>query len=408
MKQILTIGMAIVLVMAFAIPAFAIDTDVEIDTSGNAPEVKCAWIAEDTCDDCQTSCGDDCKAFGSQIAANPGEVLCDTGGNAELVIACSTVTFYAIVRDPQGIGDINDVYADVYHPDVQQRANLSGDVLPPEWCGSFKYQQYMPMFNCESVDTGWTLCDIECAIALLEAADADCLVHFNGEYDLAEISEELIEEQAVLYVGCNEVCNHQPCGTYDVDIIANDRFGTWGMAFPIWFEMCCLDSFLVDFDVDGVDYGTVNLDTEQMVGGDADMCTPDMPTVWNNGNTYINMTVMQDDMGLGYTQGMGWNVHYCARLGNAATGTKVCYEPDDKAVLPELLVMCTPTKLDFWITVEKYPYNPDNPENTFEGSMTLGCEHVNFTLCGTCCTEVLPWSCPTVQGCVCPCGGGTA
>lgn len=311
----------------------------------------------------------------------------------------------------------------MYHPNVQQRENLNGNPVAPypypsdplqvvqdQWCGSQKYQLYMPMFNCETGDTGWALADIECAIALLEAADEDCLVHYNtgAGYGLDEIIEELIEERAVLFVGEAEVCNHQPCGTYDVEIIANDRFGNWGMAFPLWFEMCCLDSFVVDFDTEGINYGTVNLDTEQQVGGDANMCTPAMPTVWNNGNTYINLTVMQDDMNLGYTQGMGWNVHYAARLGNAATGTKVTYDPDQTALLPELLVMCTPTKLDFWITVEKYPYNPDNPENIFTGTMTLGSQHVNFTECGTCCEEIEPWSCPTVQGCVCPCGGGTS
>lgn len=77
MKQILTIGLALMLVAAFTVPAFAVDTEVDIDTSGTAPEVKCAWVAEDTCDDCQTSCGTDCKAFGSQIATIPGTYTCD-------------------------------------------------------------------------------------------------------------------------------------------------------------------------------------------------------------------------------------------------------------------------------------------------------------------------------------------
>ena len=429
MKQILTIGMAIVLVMAFAIPAFAVETEVDIDPAGQAPEIKCAWVAEDTCDDCQTSCGTDCKAFGSQIMPEAGTYSCNAAtGEAEFNVECVPVTFYAIVRDPQGIPDINDVYADVYHPNVAQRENLSGDLTPPyvyptdpgqvlqdQWCSSQKFQLYMPMFNCEeSIDTGWTLVDIQCAIALLEGADADCLVHYNMNgvseepddyYDLNEIIEELIEERAVLYTGQSEICNHQPCGTYDIDIVANDNHGTWGMAFPLWLEMCCLDSFMVDFDTNGVDYGTVNIDTEQQVGGDDDMCDPDQPTVWNNGNTYINITVEQDDMGLGFTQGMGWNVHYAARLGNSLTGTKIAYDPDQMVTLPELLVMCTPAKMDFWITVEKYPYDMGTE---FTGSMTLGSEHVNFTECGTCCTEVEPWVCPTVQGCVCPCGGGTA
>jgi len=215
--------------------------------------------------------------------------------------------------------------------------------------------------------------------AAFEAAYEAGLVALQSPYTPEEIVEELIQGEAELYKGCEIICTHQPAGDYRVDVQAAAG-SSWSNTVENILTVNQLNSFIVDFSA--INYGMVAVGHEKQIGGDDDMCTPSKATVWNNGNTYINMTVAQDDANFGQrstSSGMVWNVHWAARLGNEETGTKISYEPNAApATLPELLVMCTPTKLDFFILVDKAPAG----DGIYSGTLTLGSTIVPFTPCG--------------------------
>lgn len=378
MKKVLAIALALALSLVLAVPvvAGAVTTTVTMSAGGDPPLVKCKWETPDDCDMYYPSyedCGEFAYEPGTQVKPNPGTV--ETDGT--LTIGEKEVKFWAVVTHELGMGHVNKVYADVYHPDVLKQLNLSGDPAPgDEWCGSFKFQVTMPVYK-ESNNPQ--------AIAAFQDAYDHGLVTFNAAWmcakdfteaeAVADIIDELEEGMAEVFQGEDVFHNHQPCGNYTVEVTADNDQGTFCDPVVNVLEICCLDSFL--FDLDTLDYGPVGINVEKTVGGDDIFGGPPAgkPTVWNNGNTYINMNVAQDDMGFGQSSGV-WNVHYAARLGNESQGTKMTYDPDDPpTTLPELLVMCTPTKMDFFILVDK----AEDP--TYSGILTLGCEHVDFTVC---------------------------
>ena len=377
MKRALAIGIALVVCLALAVPVMAngITTEVDITAGGDPPIVKCKWETPDDCDPCYPTyldeCGDPCNTPGTQVLATPGTL--DTEGMP--VIGVKPVQYWAVVTHELGMDYINKVYADVYHPDAMQLLNLSADPDPSgEWCGSFKYQQRLLEYEAANNSA---------AIAAFQNAWDTGLVTINeawaatlpaGVTPYDDIIDELEEGLAEVFMGENTLDNHQPCGTYLVEVVANNINGLFCAPLANDMEFCCLDDFIVDFSV--VDYGSVAINVEKPVGGDDLMVGPlNKPTVWNSGNSYLNITVAQDDMGMGESSD-GWNVHWAARLGNEDQGTKMSYDPYDAPVtLPELLIMCHPTKMDFFILVEKAT------QPTYVGEMTLGCVRVPFVPC---------------------------
>lgn len=373
MKQILAIGIAVIVMLGLTVPALAVDTQVEIVTDGVPPIVKCKWETPDDGDMYYPSYIDEYNQpaweEGTQVMPNPGEVSTNPG--CELIIGCKEVQYWAVVTHPVAMGMVSGVYADVYHPNVQEQANLSGEIVPPEWCGSHKYQvELLPYMASDNL----------AQVAAFEEANEDHLVTFNG-YTAEDVVEQLLQGEAELYMGVEYLCNHQPAGVYEV-VVSAAAGGSWSgpVSNPMTFVE--LNSFLLDFEA--IDYGMVAVSYEKQVGGDEDMCTtPGKPTVWNNGNTYINLNVAQDDAGFGFRTVDGqqvWNVHWAARLGDEQEGTKVSYDPNQEPVtLPELLVMCTPTKLDFFIKVDKAPAGA----GIYAGELTIGSTVVPFLPCSS-------------------------
>ena len=88
------------------------------------------------------------------------------------------------------------------------------------------------------------------------------------------------------------------------------------------------------------------------------------PTVRNIGNTFMQVTIEQDDMGFSESRD-GWNVRWGARMGNDKIN-EVFYEPFESVTLPNYLGLCGQDELDFYI------YAIKGVPGTKTGTMTLG------------------------------------
>lgn len=375
MKKIIAIVLAVVLCAAFTVPAFAVDatptpksatTVITVDTTGIPPIVKCKWETPDA----------DPATPLTQVMPVPGTVTgCPT---AQLNIGEVEVCFFAVVTHPSGMGNVAGVYADVYHPLAKRMVNntpIPGTPDPTsEWCGSFKYQvQLDPIL----------VSDNAAAAAMVQAAYDAGLITFNG-YTVDEVKYEIMQDEAELFKGCDKLMNHQPAGCYTVDVSAVNTNGVWSSIVRNCMTWLPLNSFIADFS--SINYSPVSLNQHKWVGGDIDMCTP-KATVWNNGNTYLDIQVAQDDAGFGMASGV-WNVHWDARMGDSSVGAIINYDPfgykgasptnADFHSLQRVLVMCTPTKLDFSILVEKNPKG-----NNYTGTLWVRSVVVPFQSCGS-------------------------
>jgi hypothetical protein len=289
------------------------------------------------------------------------------------VLGSKEMQYWAVVTHPLGISNVTGVYADVFHPNVKQLNNIVGTQVDALWCGNLKYQVTLVM---------WLRDDNAAAIALLHNATVAKLVTYKSAMTEALVTELLTQGEAELYRGIENIVNCQPAGTYKVSVSAASG-STYSEAVVNYFEFLKLKSFVVDFTA--VNYGDVAVGNRKQIGGDTNLGTADKATIWNNGNTYLNIKVTQNDAGFGQRSVGGqpvWNVHWDARLGPERQAEPnngaVLYDPNAApVVIPGVLVMCTPTKLDFSILVDKAPQGA----GTYTGTMTLSSVEVPFIPC---------------------------
>jgi hypothetical protein len=264
------------------------------------------------------------------------------------------VGYFAVVTDPEGVGTVDHVYADIWHPD-----------------GEFKYQiEYFPVGDCEY--------DLTLALAIWDEVEMmhPDVIKINdvwaqtlppGMDPFYDIRHELEQGLAQLYYGEALISYCQPGGWYYVGARAHDTFGAWCDYLYNYFWYIPTSAIEVDFNT--LNYGTTIICENKWIGGDQDMMTADKPTVRNIGNTPVELFVWQDDMQFGQTDG-SWNVLFDARL--TAAGDVVNYEPFETTpgkagvCIPGILELCTKDKLDFSIHVLK-----GYPSYTYEGDMRL-------------------------------------
>jgi hypothetical protein len=313
-----------------------------------APIIKCKWEYDESvllppADEC---CPDYCVEHDA-CPYEPGLQVKPVLGDFV------TVGYYAIVTDPQGVGHIDHVYADIWHPN-----------------GEFKYQiELFPVgLSGETYDKSYALTEW----AHVKAYHSNLITY--GDWERPEgwskdedILEELEEEEAYLFYATADISYCQPAGEYCVGVIAIDGLDTWSEYLLNTFWYIPTAAVWIDFSV--VDYGDVVESVWQQVGGDTSMMTSMMPTVKNVGNTPVYFTILQDDMDFGKT-GTLWNVEYKARLGKDGDFTSP-YKPNVETRIPGYLKMCIQDKFDFLIHVIKG--FPDGQPN--EGTMTI-CAHI--------------------------------
>jgi len=126
-------------------------------------------------------------------------------------------------------------------------------------------------------------------------------------------------------------------------------------------EYMTLKAFQTDFDV--VIYGPVQVNIRKVVAGDEDWLTPERPTVKNQGNVPVQLEVSATDL-------VGINAPQ-QEIGESALsihllGVDILSLSETPQVLTNPIMPCTPTQVDFDITV---PYGTSS--NSYTGSLTL-------------------------------------
>src|SRR3989344_3226176 len=238
------------------------------------------------------------------------------------------ISFCAIVTDPDGVSDINAVYADIYYPQGRAFHPVAGVDNNNAGGGLVNTTSTTQYFTDPDFDYGQNGCGLQVGDEILltkltkeQGISLFCtkiknnnsnLTTFNTGYNYEEIcapTGELEKETAYVYCGDRDISYEDPDGSYLVKVFAQDKAGVSSTILENHFDYLPLTAFAVDFT--GVSYGNVKLLTHKIISGDLTFGTANLPTVRNLGNTRLQMNVWQDDMGLGTTNGQP-NVQYDA------------------------------------------------------------------------------------------------
>lgn len=378
MKQFVA---AMTLAALVAGPAQALASDGTISTGltrgasgGTAPVVKVKWEMNAPYESLLGT--DDSEVSGAQFDA-PG-----IWGDKMEYSVC------AVVTDANGADDIYGVYADIYYPEdkvvhtYSDRFNaVAGEEVdnPTGGCGAFIEENTLIQLSKED---GYDLiCDT------IKNGNHELPTWASG-YDYDEICAadgELMKEEAYVYCDNKYLLWEEPAGFYTVKVFALDKAGNNSAALENNFEYLPYTGFEKDFTA--VSYGEVLLNTHKKIAGDLTWGTAAKPTVRNTGNTRTQLSVAQDDMGLGQSSGL-WNVEFDGRVGNAEADWAVYNPFKYKGVagsplaanyteLEEELDLSETEEVDFSILVKKWP----DTNSSYSGSMWLSASQAEDLSC---------------------------
>ncbi len=364
MRKIVAFTVAFAFVLSSALPALAqtnVSTGLTADVSGGAnPIVKAKWEANaDRYTDASTAAGAQLMPSGRYNVHK-------------------TVAICAVVTDPDGLADIDNVYADVFYP---QNIELgpSHVALPTQpllaadrGCGKFMQEDLLTRLSkADGIDL---FCNkVKNSNTNLPTFNTSPIAYSYSE--ICGATGELEKDTAAVYCGEKQISYEDPDGDYEVWAIGQDKNGLQGKLVN-HFTYLPLTAFETDFDQ--VAYGNVRLNTHKVIPGDLtwDAMNQGKASVRNVGNTRLVMKVAQDDMGLGKTSGL-WNVKYDARVGSASTYSN--YYPETTNVLDDELDLSELDEMDFSIDISKFP--PTHPNPTYTGIMTLSADMVLHLPC---------------------------
>ena len=392
MKKIIAICLLLTLVVG---PNLALAGSVSTGLSrgtggGSSPIIKAKWEMKGPCLDANETDYLACPSIGEgkDDSTAPGAQFNAPG----VWDAKMEYTVCAIATDPNGVSDIDGVYADIFYPIgiAMHDKNPSTDTHPDNAGGNADEG----VGACEAFIEENTLVQLTKS----EGYNLFCqqirgnntnLPVFAPGYDYNEICAqdgELMKEEAYVYCSDKELIWEDPAGFYKVDAFAQDNSGNNSAILTNNFEYLPFTGFEKDFT--GVAYGQVLLNTHKIISGNlvfGDNATS--PTIRNTGNTRLWMWAAQDDMGLGKSSGL-WNVEYDARVGNNEAdwtiyspfdyqGTGAPTWPGEYTRLEDILDLSETEEMDFSILVKKWP----NTNTTYNGTLWLGATMAPFRDC---------------------------
>jgi hypothetical protein len=216
-------------------------------TAGDAPLIEKMFVLND----------DDLLTPGTQIMPIPGV------GNEK---SYKTFNKYAIVSDPNGIADIVTVYEILYYPDGTKVAD-----------------------EVQCVDI--TSNPAEYTAALDAALKAGLIT--SSEISAYKYGLSDAKRQLKIFKVENKLSNCDPAGSYRVYFKAVDNIG-------LYFESNTNFDYLgvkaIGLDFSEINYGPVQVNVEKWISGDEDWTTPTKPTIKDEGNVPLQISVQGNTM----------------------------------------------------------------------------------------------------------------
>lgn len=283
MKKLIALLVALlVLPMAFAqtyvtpgSPGTVVQ-QAQISGAGNPPTVRYAWVLPD-----ESALSPETQLYPELSAERSDDIY-----------AC------VVVSDPQGRGDIQNVYVDVYHPTGTEgilpcvkadgnKCDYNNSIGKPydntTADGLFKYQVHAAKLDVVTQRT-----DIEGCKTL--AKNAGLIT--QAQYD--EINYKIFSQpEWYMYKVYLPMLYHQPAGIYTIKAWATDTAS--GVSTPLTntFEWVSTVALEIDFAA-GLNYGIIQPSVYKVIQGNYDMGVSTFdgaPTVKNEGNERVQIGV---------------------------------------------------------------------------------------------------------------------
>ena len=185
-------------------------------------------------------------------------------------------------------------------------------------------------------------------------------------YDYGAICADLEKQTAMVYCCDQSLAYDDLSGVYQAAVIAQDGKGSFSNLLVSNVDY--LPVTAVDVDFSSINYGSVaaNVLQEASYYANNDMRNLGAAYVRNVGNTRLKVSIEQNDMGLGKTDGR-YNIWYYARYATI-NNEWTSYPPNDPAILPGVVDLSTNQPIEFAVTVTRYP---DTLKKDYSGSLTV-------------------------------------
>lgn len=384
MKKIVGILLAVVLVTSLAVPALAsdkeqVDAEAKVGGAGSPPFICAKWETPDH----------DPAKNGTQILPVPeGKRM---------------VKFYVVAGDPNGVEDLAAIDVTVKYPDGKEKFQLRAirdqmgtpdDPSDDKWkdpagnlLRQLAYTDKVDMgANCSTTDPDDLLVP-----DAMDALDAQGRIKYGLNQTLESVKYDIKYGKQLLIELIGEMDYHQPAVKYKVEVVATDLGGvTTTKPLVNYFWYLSIVALKIDFTM--INWQTVNVGVWNYKLGDADMGTPNRPTVQNVGNdpamlevhatamtgTNMGKTITRFDVEMDQldpTLPPTMEVQYGRVEFDASVPTIITEEGVGPPLEPVLLPPCTPTQIDFSV-------HPDSgtPSDTYTGKIDLTIKHFQATL----------------------------
>ena len=267
-------------VLAVVVPGDTVPTTATITGSGSPPIIKAQWELFDDYPDVP----------GTQVDIIPSDT--------KMMYA------YIVVMDPNGRGDIAQVFCDVYHPDGSFKFQVHGVRLDPAVPADVTEMEEAKAAAVAAETGTWTTNVPQMLLnTAVEPVPAEPITQAVADW----LDEEIFDtETAYMYKAEIPMEYHQPCGMYTVQSWATDKSGEQSFRLPSWYVW--VETKVLELDFTAIDYGEVVPCVEKIVPGDyvlddpAGPAPPVMPSVKNEGNIALTIGVHSTAM-LGDTTG---------------------------------------------------------------------------------------------------------
>ncbi|HII81508.1 MAG TPA: hypothetical protein HA261_14245 [Methanosarcina sp.] len=298
-KIIRLLGVLLILVVSASL-AMGAQTDATVNvsaqvggTSGDAPFIENMFVLAD----------DDLVTPGTQVMPIPGV------GNEK---SYKTFNKYVIVSDPNGIADIVTVYEKLFYPDGKLASGES---------------------ECMDITGNPT----EYTAVLDDALKASLIS--TEQYNAYIYGLNDAKRQLKMFKVANSLSNCDPDGSYKAYFKVVDNYG-------LYFEGTTNFDYLplkaIGLDFSEINYGSVQVNVEKWVSGDENWATPQRPTIKNEGNEPLQISVQGSAMtGDKLKQTLSPKALSVELLGEHVYGL------DQPVTLNGFLQPCTPTQISF-------------------------------------------------------------